>query len=586
LVGEDPYADTRSDSLALVALYNSTGGENWNRKANWLTGPLNTWENVTVQNGRVVILNFGWDNNMVGTLPNDIGNLTAIKWFVAPNNIGLTGIIPSSIGNLTNLENLSFYNCNLSGNIPEVILNLNKLATIELSNNNFDAAPMPDFGQLTQLSTLLIDNCNFTGDIPASLSNLTHLVNLSMSNNPDLNAGPIPDLSISPFLYSIGFGNCNRTGNIPAWLSSSTNLWEINLGTNQLVGMIPQDIGNLPNLQYLYLEANKLTGAIPSSISNLSNLLVLYLYQNELSGDIPEISGLTQLTALRVNRNKFTFSNMAALDILPAGLTEFTYAPQDTLLGIQKEGKMLTALDGGHASNYIRWYRNGSLISSDTPTCETDETGNYSYTVTNSDFNLLTLYSDTLYVDLAAIPIDLQIPSKTVASSTEECFNAENDITVAGTGLVVIQEDATATFIAGHSIRFLPNFHAEAGSFMHAWITTNGSFCDVAGGGSIVAQTEAKSTELAKPDVESIIANGLQVKVYPNPSNGQFTIELNDTEPDITAIVYNLSGSTICRSTSHNSNQLGVEMPGIRKGIYFLRIMSGAKQFGRKIIIE
>jgi Leucine-rich repeat (LRR) protein len=586
LVGEDPYTDTRNDSLALVALYNSTGGENWTRKANWLTGPLSTWDNVTVQNGRVVVLNFGWNNNMVGTLPTDIGNLTAIKWFVAPSNEGLTGIIPSSIGNLTNLENLSFYNCDLRGYIPEVILNLNKLETIELSNNNFDAAPMPDFGQLSQLATLYIDNCNFTGDIPASLSNLTHLVNLSMSNNQGLNAGPIPDLSASPILYYIGFGNCTRTGNIPAWLSSSTNLGEINLGNNQLDGTIPQGIGSLTNLQYLYLESNELTGAIPSGLSNLSNLRVLYVNGNELSGDVPEITGLTQLNVLRVNNNKFTFANMAAFDNLPASLTDFGYTPQDTLLGIQKEGNLLTALDCGHANNYIRWYRDGSLISSNAPTCETDETGNYYYTVTNSDYNLLTLYSDTLYVDLAAIPIDLSIPSATVASGTEECFNAENDITVAGTGLVVIQEDATATFIAGNSIRFLPGFHAESGSNMHAKITTDGSFCDVAGGGSVVAQPEIKSTELAESNMVSITANQLQVKVYPNPSSGKFTIELNDTEPDITAIIYDLSGSTISRTTSYNTNQLSIELSGIRKGIYFLRIMSGTKQFGRKIIIK
>jgi hypothetical protein len=277
---------------------------------------------------------------------------------------------------------------------------------------------------------------------------------------------------------------------------------------------------------------------------------------------------------------------MAALDNLPASLTDFGYAPQDTLLGIHKEGNMLTALDCGHASNYIRWYRDGSLISSNAPTCETDETGNYYYTVTNSDYNLLTLYSDTLYVDLAAIPIDLQIPSTTVASSTEECFNAENDITVAGTGLVVIQEDATATFIAGHSIHFLPGFHAESGSIMHATITTDGSFCDVAGGGSVVAQPEIKSTRLAETNVVSLTANELQVKVYPNPSNGKFTVELNDTQPDITVIIYDLSGSAISRSTSYNTNQLGVELSGIRKGIYFIRIMSGAKQFGKKMIIK
>jgi hypothetical protein len=85
-------------------------------------GPLHTWENVTVENGRVVGLNFGWDNNMVGTLPADIGNLTAIKWLIASGNEGLTGSIPAEIGNLTNLETLGFYNCSLTGSIPSKYL--------------------------------------------------------------------------------------------------------------------------------------------------------------------------------------------------------------------------------------------------------------------------------------------------------------------------------------------------------------------------------------------------------------------------------------------------------------------------------
>ncbi|MCH8327677.1 MAG: hypothetical protein IID15_04030, partial [Candidatus Marinimicrobia bacterium] len=33
-----PAQVTSADSLALLALYNSTGGANWTKKTNWLTG--------------------------------------------------------------------------------------------------------------------------------------------------------------------------------------------------------------------------------------------------------------------------------------------------------------------------------------------------------------------------------------------------------------------------------------------------------------------------------------------------------------------------------------------------------------------
>ena len=39
-----------SDSLALVALYNATNGDYWNNNENWLSGPVETWYGVEVNN--------------------------------------------------------------------------------------------------------------------------------------------------------------------------------------------------------------------------------------------------------------------------------------------------------------------------------------------------------------------------------------------------------------------------------------------------------------------------------------------------------------------------------------------------------
>jgi microsomal dipeptidase-like Zn-dependent dipeptidase len=51
------------DSLALVAFYNSTGGQGWNNNNNWLTGPVSSWYGVTVEGDRVIELKF-YSNNM------------------------------------------------------------------------------------------------------------------------------------------------------------------------------------------------------------------------------------------------------------------------------------------------------------------------------------------------------------------------------------------------------------------------------------------------------------------------------------------------------------------------------------------
>ncbi len=651
---------TISDSLALVALYNATGGNTWNQNTNWLTGPLHTWENVTVENGRVVGLNFGWDNNMVGTLPADIGNLTAIKWLIASGNEGLTGSIPAEIGNLTNLETLGFYNCSLTGSIPVEILNLNKLQTLELSFNNFDAAPMPNFGQLNQLRYLVIEECNFTGDIPAGLSGLTLLQNLYMSNNPGLNAGNIPDLSSSPNIINLGLAGCNRTGtipawinqivnletlnlsgnsltgnlpsafnnaayireldlswnqftgasipdyssferlerlilagcnltgSIPAWISSLTNLKDLNISYNMLEGVVPENMGNLSNMEFLNIEANRLSGAVPASISNMGNLKEFYLNNNQLSGNMPVMSGLTQLFILRNSNNKFTFANIAASGLVPGDITHFVYSKQDTILGIQQDATTLTALDCGHVNNVIRWYRDGELISTNTGTCEADQTGNYSFTVSNTVYNFLTLYSDTLYVEVPSVPVDLPVNDFTLPDGQSGCFNALNDITVAGSSPVTIENNANATFIAGNSIRFLPGFHAQEGSYVDAHITTTGSFCDdlptpIMATEPLVAKSATEPME--KEDQPEPDSSDIAMKVFPNPNNGQFTITFDNFDNETKVFVYNTFGQKVYQTSTWEKFTV-VELQHVRRGIYFVKAVNNQRHYEQKIIVQ
>ena len=93
LVGLVGSASAQTDRDALIALYNSTAGENWANNTNWNTEEdISTWFGVEVADGRVTeILLF--DNNLTGTLPPEIGELTAMTLlFLRRNN--LTGLHP------------------------------------------------------------------------------------------------------------------------------------------------------------------------------------------------------------------------------------------------------------------------------------------------------------------------------------------------------------------------------------------------------------------------------------------------------------------------------------------------------------
>jgi hypothetical protein len=67
----------KTDSLALVDLYNSTNGPNWFNNSNWLTGPVNNWYGITVQSDRVFSIDIS-GNNLSGEIPSSLGDLSAL----------------------------------------------------------------------------------------------------------------------------------------------------------------------------------------------------------------------------------------------------------------------------------------------------------------------------------------------------------------------------------------------------------------------------------------------------------------------------------------------------------------------------
>lgn len=130
---------------ALVALYNSTDGGNWDYNLNWLEGDpcFNSWHGVTCEKkwddetGKEVTtvtdLSLSY-NNLNGSIPPELGNLTRLNYLDLSDN-DLSGSIPGELGNLTDLYSLWLQRNSLSGNIPEELGNLGGLYEIYLDSN-------------------------------------------------------------------------------------------------------------------------------------------------------------------------------------------------------------------------------------------------------------------------------------------------------------------------------------------------------------------------------------------------------------------------------------------------------------------
>lgn len=208
------WSTSIQDSLALVAFYNETQGDEWQRNDSWLVGEVSTWYGVQVNSGRVIALNLSSNgltgdlpvelgalnklqyiyisyNQLTGSLPDALINLTALKVFWAPHN-GFSGRLSSSIGGMDSLKTLNLSYNSFEGVIPNAIGNLSELENINLQHNRFSGAIPDTIGHLKHLKYFYLNDCKFSGSLPSTITNLTNLCFLTLENNYIQN---IPDLS-------------------------------------------------------------------------------------------------------------------------------------------------------------------------------------------------------------------------------------------------------------------------------------------------------------------------------------------------------------------------------------------------------
>src|SRR6266511_373673 len=394
------------DSLALVDLYNSTGGPNWVNHTNWLTSnPVSTWYGIiSVSNGRVIHINLE-TNNLTGQLPSSIGNLQKLGTLrLAVNQ--LSGSIPSSIGNLVNLERLNLYSNQLSGSIPSSIGNLANLQMLDLGSNHLSDTIPSSLGNLQNLTELWLAYNQLSGSIPSSLGNFASLQILAVHQNQL--TGSIPSsLGKLVNLWGLGLDDNQLSGSIPSSLGNLVNLGLLDLGNNQLSGSIPPSLGKLVNLYFLDLNNNRLTDSVPSSFGNLKNLSELALNNNRLSGSLAPLANLDTryLEKLDLSHNFFTFEGMESIAL------NFPFAIYDKqgLIPVHQNGNTLSVSAGGTLSNntYTWFFKNGQI--KDTIVIKYDsvfhpkKSGTYRAKVTNSIATKLQLHSDTIVYTAPAV---------------------------------------------------------------------------------------------------------------------------------------------------------------------------------------
>ena len=177
----------QEDKDALMALYNATDGPNWTNNTNWGTDePVYTWFGIHMEGNRVtriVFDDYKNGNNLVGELPAEVGNLSALKELNIMGNQELKGSIPIEIGNLTELKTLVLWNNALIGNIPAQIGNLIKLEYVSFEDNFLTGNIPESFANLTKMKSFWVNGNLLSGDLPYIFDNWSNLIYISIGRN-------------------------------------------------------------------------------------------------------------------------------------------------------------------------------------------------------------------------------------------------------------------------------------------------------------------------------------------------------------------------------------------------------------------
>jgi hypothetical protein len=168
--------------FAYLAFVFSTGKGN---QTSWFDKPNEcNWYGTSCIANIVNVINF-MNQGLEGSIPDDVGLWTELKYFYAGNN-KLTGSLPSSIGLWTSLEVFYVFNNQLAGSLPSSIGRWTSIFDFSAPNNRLTGSLPSTVGGWTRLTRFDVGVNKLTGTVPKAVSNWTSItyavINANMFN--------------------------------------------------------------------------------------------------------------------------------------------------------------------------------------------------------------------------------------------------------------------------------------------------------------------------------------------------------------------------------------------------------------------
>lgn len=407
------------DSLALVALYDATNGDQWKNNTNWLFDPVSTWYGITLQGDRVHLIHL-YDNGLEGYIPDEIGELTGLVELDL-SLASFTGGIPNVFWDMPNFYQLSLRNCGLTGEIPSSLSSCSQFGRLNLTGNQLTGTIPPSLSACTDLIHLLLSSNNLSGPFPPVIQSFEHLQQIEISRNDF--TGTIPDwIETLEDLWWLFIDDNHFSGTAP-FLGDKPNLEYLYIGKNMLTGRLEDILGAYPNLKYCSIEDTQISGHLSTAHFNPQKIIRLEVENNQLESmdNFTAWQNQSGFQRLEVGNNRFDFDDLLPNSSIPS--TRFFYSPQkqlgnDTIVALLPGEEYAIYSPMQDEDIQYQWYFNQMLIEGlenydlTLPPFTPELVGDFYFTATHDALPVLTLESGITTLVEGTTSVDVLNTSK------------------------------------------------------------------------------------------------------------------------------------------------------------------------------
>jgi plastocyanin len=176
-------------------------------------------------------------------------------------------------------------------------------------------------------------------------------------------------------------------------------------------------------------------------------------------------------------------------------------------------------------------------------------------------------------------PAQVTLQNMNIPGGQTQCYDASQTISVAGQGTsFIVENGAIVMMVSGQNILYFPGTIVNSGGNMHGYIVTDNQYCS-----TIMAPTIS-----GFGNQDGIQSNSTEtwLKVFPNPTTGLFTLQINGELPangaclEISAI----QGGKILHEIISGEPTMQFSLSGYPAGVYILRLVSGRQTETIKVV--